>query len=169
MNISILPACEEDSAILAELIEEMESYYGATEIEPFDQRIASLHEYIFDDHPSTFVLLAREKGGQVIGMVSYSFLWPALGASRSLFLKELYVREPYRRQGVARHLMKALFEVAAANKCSRVEWTTDHDNAQAKRFYSALGFPVCKEKIFYRLDRKAFSDAANFLVGESDS
>jgi ribosomal protein S18 acetylase RimI-like enzyme len=145
----------------------MESFYGATEIEPFDQRIASLHEYLFDDHPSAFVLLARSNGGQAIGMISYSFLWPALGASRSLFLKELYVREPYRRQGVARHLMKALFEIAAANKCSRVEWTTDHENAQAQRFYSALGFPVCKEKIFYRLDRKAFSDAASFLVHAS--
>lgn len=169
MTISILPACEEDSALLAELVEEMESYYGATEIEPFDQRVASLRECLFDDYPCACVLLARENGGQVIGMVSYSFLWPALGASRSLFLKELYIREPYRRQGVARHLMKALFEVAAANKCSRVEWTTDHDNTQAQSFYSTLGFPVCKEKIFYRLDRKAFSDAANFLVDEADA
>lgn len=169
MDIVITPACEEDNTVLVEIIEEVESYYGSTVIEPFDQRVTSLRECLFGDHPSAFVLLARDDGGLVLGMITYSFLWPAIGASRSLFLKELYVREPYRLQGVAQHLMKALLEVAAATKCSRVEWTTDRNNTQAQNFYRALGFPVCEEKLFYRLGRNAFSDAASFLAGLEDA
>jgi GNAT superfamily N-acetyltransferase len=152
MEISMMLACEEDSAMLAELIGEVEAYYGVAEIEPLDRRIVQVREYLFGAYPGAFVLLARDSAGQVIGMAAYTFLWPALGASRSLFLKELYVREPYRRQGVAQQLMKALFEKARASKCSRVEWTTDRGNVEAQRFYRASGFSVSEEKIFYRVD-----------------
>ena len=34
------------------------------------------------------------------GMASYSFLWPAAGLTRSLYLKELYVAQDWQRQGI---------------------------------------------------------------------
>jgi len=45
-----------------------------------------------------------------------------------------------------------LFEAAAKNGCSRVEWTTDRDNAGAQAFYEQLGAPVQSSKIFYRVE-----------------
>ena len=34
--------------------------------------------------------------------------------------------------------MEALFQKAAAHRCSRVEWTTDSGNISAQAFYEAL-------------------------------
>ncbi len=85
------------------------------------------------------------------GLAAYSFLWPAVGATRSLYLKELYVPGAYRRRGVGTLLMHAVFETAAALRCSRVEWTTDTGNTAAEAFYAGLGLPVYPSKVFYRV------------------
>ncbi len=36
-------------------------------------------------------------------------------------------------------MMAQIFKVAKDNDCSRVEWTTDDDNAEAQCFYEKLG------------------------------
>ncbi|MGH3699312.1 MAG: GNAT family N-acetyltransferase, partial [Pseudonocardiaceae bacterium] len=91
-------------------------------------------------------------GEQLIGMAAYSFLWPAAGVTRSLYLKELYVTEAFRRQGIGTLLMQELYRVAADHMCSRVEWTADAGNVLADGFYTRLGVPVNRGKIFYRVE-----------------
>jgi GNAT superfamily N-acetyltransferase len=97
-----------------------------------------------------------EQGAQVddrklAGFACYSFLWPAAGLTRSLYLKELYVSGTARRAGVGARLMPGLFEIAVTTGCSRVEWTTDQDNAQAQAFYRVLGVAPLTSKVFYRI------------------
>jgi GNAT superfamily N-acetyltransferase len=72
-----------------------------------------------------------------------------LGAS--LYLKELYVAEAYRRAGVGRLLMDGLHDFARRRGLSRVEWTTDVGNHDAQAFYAALGAEPLRSKIFYRV------------------
>ena len=48
--------------------------------------------------------------------------------------------------------MRALCELAVKQGCSRVEWTTERDNAVAQGFYAALGAPVNPVKVLYRLE-----------------
>ncbi len=74
------------------LVEEMDRHYGSTEFEPLEQRIAQITDALFGDVPAAFVLLAWEDD-RLLGLASYSFLWPAAGVTRSLYLKEL-VRSP---------------------------------------------------------------------------
>ncbi|MFD8149067.1 GNAT family N-acetyltransferase [Streptomyces sp. NPDC059708] len=97
------------------------------------------------------VLLAHA-GGQVVGMASYSLLWPAAGAEKSLYLKELFVREAARRQGVAAALMTAVRSTAAKMGCTRVEWTADTDNPAALAFYQSRGAEPRGGKVFFRAE-----------------
>lgn len=46
--------------------------------------------------------------------------------------------------------MAALYDIAAENKCSRVEWSTDVDDTGAMAFYAKLGVPIERSKRFYR-------------------
>ncbi len=85
-------------------------------------------------------------------MAAYSFLWPTVGLTRSLYLKELYVAQACRGRGIGRLLMQALFGLAAKHGCSRVEWTTDRGNTSAQAFYHRLGLPVHASKLFYRAE-----------------
>ncbi|MEV5508801.1 GNAT family N-acetyltransferase [Streptomyces orinoci] len=147
--MQIEQATERDADTIAALISEIETYYGGEEtpVEP-----DHIRAWLFSDRPVATVLLARDNG-QILGMASYSFLWPAAGADASLFLKELFVRENARRRGVATALMARVREAAAQAGCSRVEWTADADNPAALAFYQALGAQPHHSKTFYRIEQ----------------
>ncbi|GLX51416.1 N-acetyltransferase [Streptomyces hygroscopicus subsp. hygroscopicus] len=155
MTVTIRPAEKRDVPALAELIEEIERFYGAadTDIQPLEERLSQVEEALFGSPPLAAALLVEDGAGDVAGLAAYSFLWPAAGSSHSLFLKELYVRDSLRRQGVGDRLMGELRALAAARPgCSRLEWMTDRDNPGARAFYRSLGFAEYEGKIVYRVD-----------------
>ena len=149
--IAIVLAQPANSTALATLAEEMDRFYGATEIGQLDLRVRQINEAIFSDPPSAYALLAWD-GDKLVGFASYSFLWPAVGLTRSLYLKEMYVAETARRKGIGKLLMQHLYDIAVKNNCSRVEWTTDQDNVDAQHFYAELGAAIKESKLFYRIE-----------------
>jgi GNAT superfamily N-acetyltransferase len=149
--IQIAAVEPQDVEAIASLMEEMAEFYGEDQTEPLDDRICQIKEALFGDPPAAHALLARNDHGSV-AFAAYSFLWPAEGLTRSLYLKELYVRQDSRRAGVGELLMNRLFEIATETNCSRVEWTTDQSNPSAQAFYRSLGVPPMTSKIFYRVD-----------------
>jgi len=136
---------------MATLLEEMDRFYGTVEAEPADDRVRQINDALFSSQPAACALLGRD-GVRLAGIAAYSFLWPAIGLTRSLYLKELYVGAEYRRRGVAGLLMRALVEVAGRHGCSRVEWTTDTSNIDAQAFYEKLGLGPYPSKVFYRME-----------------
>jgi GNAT superfamily N-acetyltransferase len=161
VTVTVGPADERDATGIAELVAEMEHHYGGTGLDP-DQHLSPVKELVFGDHPGAHVLLARD-GDRLVGLAAYSFLWPAAGSTHSLYLKELYVRSADRHRGVGRLLMAHVFDIAAASECSRVEWTTERDNQDARRFYQRLGVPAHPDKIFYRADADVLTTARQRL------
>ncbi|MFF5665590.1 cyclophane-containing RiPP N-acetyltransferase HaaN [Streptomyces griseofuscus] len=154
MTATIRPAEKRDVPALAELIEEIERFYGAgdTDIQPLEERLAQVEEALFGSPPLAAALLVEDDTGDLAGLAVYSFLWPAAGSSHSLFLKELYVRDSLRRAGIGARLMEELRALAAARPgCSRLEWMTDRDNPGARAFYRSLGFAEHEGKVVYRV------------------
>jgi len=147
--ITVSAAQPDDVAAVASLLEDLNRFYGVPESGPPDRRRDQVAEALFGEPPSAYALLARD-GDRLAGLAAYSFLWPSVGPTRLLYMKELYVPEAYRRQGVGKLLMRAIFETAARLGCVRVEWTTDPGNAAALAFYEELGVPV-HPKVFYRI------------------
>ncbi|WP_324613376.1 GNAT family N-acetyltransferase [Streptomyces sp. SBT349] len=145
--VTIGRATVEDAAVVSGIIGEIAAYYGGEDIPGDMDRIEAV---LRSDVPGITILLARDDGG-VLGLASYSFLWPAAGSDHSLYLKELFVRETARRKGVGAALMAALSKAAANAGCSRVEWTADRDNPSALAFYEALGARQTTGKVFYRV------------------
>ncbi|MFF2651455.1 GNAT family N-acetyltransferase [Streptomyces sp. NPDC058045] len=144
--MQISKATPSDAGVISAILGEIEAYYGG---EPVPGDVDQIHAALFSDRPAATVLLARD-GDTVLGLASYSQLWPAAGADTSLYLKELFVREGGRRRGAARALMAALRAEAAVLGCSRIEWTADTDNPAALAFYEALGVEQHQGKVFYR-------------------
>jgi len=140
-----------DVAAMAELLCEMDEFYGETIAEPATTKIDQINSVLFADRPLAYAILAWD-GSNLAGMAAYSFLWPAALTTKSLYLKELYVSKSYRRHGIGKLLMEHIFKVAIDTDCSRVEWTTDEDNAEAQRFYGKLGFSAIPSKAFYRVE-----------------
>jgi GNAT superfamily N-acetyltransferase len=147
----VAPAEPGHAEPLAELAEDMARFYGATEVEPLEVRRRQFRASLFGDPPSVYALLAWDDG-RLVGLASYSFLWPAVGLTRSLYLKDLYVAGSARHLGVGRLLMQHVFDLAVEHGCTRVEWTTDRDNPAAQQFYARLGVSVAESKLFYRIE-----------------
>ena len=148
--VEIRSAEPRDVHALAVLIEDIDRFYGAADVESSSQRASQIAASLFQKPRAAYVILAWD-GEQLVGMAAYSFLWPAAGVTRSLYLKELYVIESFRRKGVGALLMQALCQVAVEHECSRIEWTADAGNVLAEAFYEQLGVPKNREKTFYRL------------------
>lgn len=148
---TITDAQPHDARALADLLLEMDRFYGGEILESAETKVRHIKSVLFRSDPAAHVILAWE-GRELAGMAAYTFLWPALRTTMSLYLKELYVRQSYRGSGTGRLLMRHLFKRAADDGCSRVEWTADEDNAEARRFYEKLGFPEHPSKIFYRAE-----------------
>jgi GNAT superfamily N-acetyltransferase len=102
VGVLIERATPADIEVISVILGEIESYYGGKDV-PGDQ--AQIGAALFGERPVATVLLARD-GDDVLGLASYSVLWPAAGAESSVYLKELYVRAPHRRRGVARALLE---------------------------------------------------------------
>ncbi len=147
MGITVRPATEQDTTLISVLLGETEKYYGGVNESADEQQIRAA---LFTDRPASTVLLA-EKDGQVVGLASFSRLWPAAGADVSMYLKELFVVEAARRSGVGQVLLDAVKSAAIEAGCRRLEWTGDTDNPVALGFYKKLGVPVNDGKVFYRL------------------
>lgn len=147
--VTFAPARPADVVPIAHLLQELDRFYGATSNEPLDKQVAQITEALFNELPTAYALLAWSDE-KLAGFASYSFLWPAAGLTRSLFLKELYVVEAFRRSGIGKQLMDELHNIAAAHRCSRVEWMTDTPNADAQHFYEDFGISPDSSKIFYR-------------------
>ncbi|GAA4471791.1 GNAT family N-acetyltransferase [Phytohabitans houttuyneae] len=151
--LSIKPAKASDSGAIADLLEEMDRFYGSTEFDPIEKRISAITAMLFGESSVAHALLCHD-GGELVGLASYSFLWPAKGLTCSLFLKELYVRQDRRGQGVGKLLMQEIGRIAIAKECSRVEWMTELDNRDAQGFYAAFYASPRSGKVFYRLEDK---------------
>jgi GNAT superfamily N-acetyltransferase len=151
--ITVKPAEARHAEALAVLLQEMDQFYGAETSEPPEFQLRQISDALFGSPPSAYALIAWD-GAEPVGFATYSFLWPAVGLTRSLYLKELYVAQSQRGRGVGSLIMRALFEAAEKAHCSRVEWTTDADNAGAQEFYEQLGLLRMPTKLFYRVEGK---------------
>jgi GNAT superfamily N-acetyltransferase len=148
--LTVSPAQADDVPAIADLMEELDQFYGATDIAPREQCVDQIQAALFGQPPAAYVLLARDSD-RLVGLAAYSYLWPAVGLSRSMFLKELYVVQDHRGHGVGRLLMERLVQLAIETGCSRVEWMTERTNTDAQAFYDRLGHKEDASKVFYRL------------------
>jgi GNAT superfamily N-acetyltransferase len=78
-----------------------------------------------DDEPAGFALWFR----------SFSTFLTRPG----LYLEDLYVREPYRGQGVGTALLRALAAIAVERGLGPVEWSVLDWNEPAIGFYRSIG------------------------------
>lgn len=148
--ITLAAARPEDAEALADLMDELEQFYGGTPDDLLEAKLEQIEEALFGERPAAEAVLAWD-GDKLVGFASYSFHWPAEGFTTSLYLKELYVAQSSRRTGIGKRLMTALEEIARARRCSRFEWGTDTGNETAQRFYASLGATPNDGKVAYRV------------------
>ena len=108
-------------------------------------------ERLADDGAVTWVAV---DGGELVGYAAASVesSAPVFAAGDRLHVGELYVREPYRGEGVADDLLDRADAAAAARGCERVTLDVDVGNERARAFYEKRGFDVARHRMVDRVD-----------------
>lgn len=103
-----------------------------------------IRRHLFGPRPFASVLLAGDLG-PAAGFALYYFRYSSFRGRPSIWLDDLYVHPPVRRQGAGRVLMGRLAEVAAAADCTHIAWVASASNAIGMGFYQRLGATVVNQ------------------------
>jgi GNAT superfamily N-acetyltransferase len=75
--------------------------------------------------------------GVIIGFTTYSLQNSTWSENGHCYLEDLFVDSTVRGKGVGRTLIEYVKSYAIENKCSRLYWNTDEDNATARKLYDS--------------------------------
>ncbi|BCZ97688.1 GNAT family N-acetyltransferase [Legionella pneumophila serogroup 1] len=101
---------------------------------------SQLGKLLFCNEPNHFigVALVEEK---ICGLVMFNYTQNniCVNVTQGIYIENLYVSPPYRRQGIGCALFKYVACKAAAHNCSRIEWWVSRNNREARHFYKKIG------------------------------
>ena len=87
--------------------------------------------------------------GLVVGFTTYNLQNSTWSENGHCYLEDLFVDPAVRGGGVGRALIDYVKAFAIANKCSRLYWNTDEDNATARKLYDTYALESGKRQ--YRI------------------
>jgi GNAT superfamily N-acetyltransferase len=96
----------------------------------------------------TRFVLCLSGEGEAVGLACVAILRPGRDLKGLMFVKDLFVREPARGQGIGTRMMRFLARVCLDRGIGRIDLGTDRDNQGAQRLYAALGGTV-QEKVAF--------------------
>jgi len=148
---------EEDLPLILTFIEELATYEKLRdEVVATEER---LRLALFGTRPYAEVILAFRDEAPAGFALFYHTFSTFLGRP-GLYLEDLFVRPPHRRQGLGHLLLRTLATLAVERGCGRLEWAVLDWNAPAIRFYEALGAEPMDAWTVYRLTGDALERLA---------
>jgi GNAT superfamily N-acetyltransferase len=159
IRFTVRPPGAHETVALAAILEAMETHYAGTSPDP----LPAAARLLAGTAPAR-ALVAAAEDGRFLGVALYAPLFPGVGFGDILYLKDVFVREDARGQGVARALIGAIAAEARAQGCERVEWSTDRANAVARAAYAALGVAE-RDKVSYQLRGEPLARLAATAAG----
>jgi GNAT superfamily N-acetyltransferase len=103
-----------------------------------------LERALFGERPVAEALIARAEGKSedVAGFALFFHTYSTFIGQPSLWLEDVFVRPPYRGQGLGRRFLTELAALARERGCGRFEWAVLDWNRPAIGFYESLGAKV---------------------------
>ncbi len=144
---------------LADALHELNRHYFGESASPQEVVQEHLVSDILGPHSGVQIVTALD-GKRVAGLATISLLYPAPQEQAQLFMKDLYVCQAWRGQGVGEKIMRFLAQHALSMNCIRFDWTTEKTNPGAMSFYERLGAKRVQEKVYYRMGPEAILELA---------
>jgi aminoglycoside 3-N-acetyltransferase I len=118
------------SAMFGQAFNEPETYGGARPSEAYLRRLLG---------SDSFIAVAALQGGEVVGGLAAYELRKFEQERREIYIYDLAVAAPYRRQGIATALMQQLKVTAAARGAYVIYVQADLEDSPAIELYTKLG------------------------------
>lgn len=127
------------SAGEAELVFELFDKYRVFYKQPSDINLAE--NFIKDRlNNNESVIYVAFLDGWAVGFTQLYPKYSSMRVVKNWILNDLYVEEPYRKQGIAGLLIQAAMDFAKVNNAMFVQLETQADNYTAQSLYESVGF-----------------------------
>jgi GNAT superfamily N-acetyltransferase len=148
MTIEVRPARPGDEAEIVAMIQELAEFENA--IEDCTVTENQISRALFDDQPTAFCHIAEVDGAPAAVAVWFRNFstWDGVAG---IHLEDLYVRDQFRRRGLARTLLATLARECADKGYSRLSWAVLDWNVNAIALYDNVGGRQLSEWITYRV------------------
>ncbi|MFN3227887.1 MAG: GNAT family N-acetyltransferase [Hyphomicrobiales bacterium] len=157
MNFSIRLATLSDIPALVPLCLEMETHYqGDKAIDESTARRRLTHWF---EKTSDSVMLVATKDRALVGHAVICPLFPAGNLDTAWFLKDIFVANAARGEGIGEALIKACAKETLRRKGARFDLTVDAGNVGARALYERLG-AIDTHKAYLRWDGDALASLA---------
>lgn len=138
MDINIREAVEDDFDSILSLIKELATFEKSTD------KVTNSVELMKREKEHFHCFVAETGENEIIGMAIYFFAYYTW-VGKSLYLEDIYVKEPFRRLKIGTALLGKIFEVARAEDCKRVRWQVLNWNSSAIEMYKQNGAEIDDE------------------------
>jgi GNAT superfamily N-acetyltransferase len=124
--------------------------HAAYEQSPYDSsgKAERLGRFLFSDAPELFCLVV-ECEGAIVGYATFMKEFSTWDADYYVHMDCLFLREPYRHQGIGKRLIQRIVQFARHKGISRIQWQTPASNGAAIRFYDSLGATSLAKQRFF--------------------
>ena len=162
-KLTIRPARPDDHSVVAPLMMATAvHYYGAPSGDWQFARSWTQDGVGDDPDAADSALHLAFWGDRAVAYASVALVSPSNGPrGRTLFMKELFVAESARGEGIGEAMMAYLARLAVEKGCDRLDFTTTDINAGARRFYARIGAREASEKVYLRLEGEALAALAS--------
>jgi GNAT superfamily N-acetyltransferase len=138
MDINIREAVEDDFVSILSLIKELAAF------EKSPDKVTNSVKLMKSEKQHFRCFVAETGENEIIGMAIYFFAYYTW-VGKSLYLEDIYVKEPFRRLKIGTALLGKIFEVARAEDCKRVRWQVLNWNQSAIEMYKKNGAEIDDE------------------------
>ncbi len=138
-------ATKDDIGIVMELREEMlREVNGLSEDHVFTETLIRNSRQYFLNGDQTTCIAFDNKTAAACASISYIEVMPTFShpTGKRAYIMNVYTRSPYRRQGIARELLKILTEEARARNVTEISLNATDSG---KPLYEAIGFRTSDE------------------------
>lgn len=133
--IEIIRANLENINEIASLFDEYRQFYK----QPTNPIAARdfIHERISNDES---VIYIAKIGDEFVGFTQLYPTFTSVGLARTWLLNDLYVKQEFRKRGVADHLIRAVIDFSKLTNRKKIFLSTAVDNIVAQKLYEKIGF-----------------------------
>jgi len=151
MTFKIRKANEADFPAILSLIKELATFEKAPE------KVTNTVELMKREKEFFHCYVAEAENKEIVGIALYFFAYYTW-VGKSLYLDDLYVKDPFRKHKVGSALLNRIFEIARAENCKRVRWQVLNWNKNAIQMYSKCGAEIDDEWLNCSFDFNAITN-----------
>lgn len=151
MNISIRKATDKDFPPVLLLIKELAAF------EKSPEKVTNTVDQMRQEKDLFRCFVAETETGEIVGMALYFFAY-FTWVGKSLYLEDIYIKEPFRKHKIGTALLSKVFEVAREEECKRIRWQVLNWNLSAIQMYIKTGAEIDDEWLNCNFDVDAIKN-----------